>query len=75
MAAADWPSGALRPIFAERNAYPKYAEEPAYNIHGPAYLLSNVDTSIFNWTAAAPIFYIPQVDKDFDSTTLHANTD
>jgi dipeptidase len=66
--AADWPKGSQRPVFSDRQAYPFYAEEEAYNIHGPAYLVSNVDSSIYNWPARPPIHYIDQVEHTFGYT-------
>ena len=66
--ARDWPKGSKRPIFRERSAYPKYAEEEEYNIHGPEYLVSNIDSSIYNWPAMPPFFYIDQVEHTYGYT-------
>jgi dipeptidase len=63
--ARDWPAGSKRPLFAERNAYPKYAELPEYNVHGPEYLHSNVDSSIYDWPPSTPIEYIDQVPHTY----------
>lgn len=66
--ARDWPSGSKRPIYGIRNAYPRYVESEGENIHGPDYLLENVDTSIYNWTLSKPIGYIDQVPHTFAYT-------
>lgn len=66
--ARDWPKGSKRPVFQERSAYPKYAEEEDYNIHGPEYLVSNIDSSIYNWPAMPPFYYIDQVEHTYGYT-------
>lgn len=66
--ARDWPVGSKRPIYAVRNAYPRYAELKEENIHGPDYLLDKVDTSIYNWTVSKPIMYIDQVSHTYAYT-------
>lgn len=66
--ARNWPKDSKRPVFPERSAYPKYAEEEAYNIHGPAYLVSNIDSSIYKWPPMPPFFYIDQVEHTYGYT-------
>jgi dipeptidase len=38
------------------------------NVHGPDYLPSRLETSIYNWTAPTPIFHIPQVSHTYSYT-------
>ena len=64
----DWPKDSMRPVFPDRQAYPKYAEEKEYNIHGPDCLVSNVDSSIYNWPPMPPFFHIPQVEHTYGYT-------
>ena len=66
--ARDWPAGSKRPIYAVRNAYPRYVETREENIHGPDYLIENVDMSIYNWTVSKPIMYIDQVAHTYAYT-------
>ena len=66
--ARDWPVGSKRPIYAVRNAYPRYVESEAENIHGPDYLEQFVDKSIYNWTLSKPIGYIDQVKHTYAYT-------
>lgn len=64
----DWPAGSMRPVYGIRNAYPRYVETAEENIHGPDYLLENVDTSIYNWSVSKPIGYIEQVSYTYAYT-------
>lgn len=66
--ARDWPTGSKRPINAIRDAYPRYIERKEDGIHGDDYLLSNVDTSIYNWTYSVPVGYIDQVPHTYAYT-------
>ena len=66
--AKDWPAGSKRPIFEIRNYYPRYVETLAENTHGPDYLTSQTDYSIFNWTLSQPLMYIEQVPHTYGYT-------
>jgi hypothetical protein len=62
-------------VFDIRVAYPKYVELPEgggggeggvggemnSNIHGPDFLSSSVDRSIFNWSVSLAVGWVPQV--------------
>ena len=66
--AKDWPIGSKRPIHAIRDAYPRYIERKEDGIHGDDYLLSYVDTSIYNWTYSVSVGYIDQVPHTYAYT-------
>jgi dipeptidase len=66
--ARDWPAGTQRPIHLPNAMYPRYIESAEENIHGPDYLIDNVDLSIFPWTVRTPMAYIPQVAHTYAYT-------
>ena len=76
--AYDWPEGARRPVYDVRVAYPRYVEQDGddfpktlgreTNIHGPDYVSSKVDRSIYNWSVSVPIGYIDQISHTYAYT-------
>lgn len=66
--ARDWPAGSKRPVHDIRAMYPRYAEAPEENVHGPDYLIDKVDKSIYNYTVRQPFYWIDQVPHTYSYT-------
>jgi len=69
--AMNWPKGSKRPIFKNKDSYPRYVEDIKQNnvsVHGPDYSPEFLDYTIYDWKPSVPFAYIDQVEHTFAYT-------